>query len=263
MPIDDFVTRGINPFTKEPLEFLDAERLVAIRDDPARVYLKSHDAGGARGTKKGSRFGGRPLLPTKTRWPKGPKGPLTFIGQIDFEQLAAAHKGALPLPRSGVLGFFYDVDNQAWGERPGDSRFWKLVYVPDVAAAELTKNGSDKSVPLRVLQPTFAKAQSKRNAGHQVWGPPTWIQHEARLQVQLRVNDLDPFDLNALRAAEKRGVDVVGIAQRSGEWRLLWQIDSDLDLFAWGDVGSLYLLIRQEDLDALRFEKAWCILQCH
>lgn len=30
----------------------------------------------------------------------------------------------------------------------------------------------------------------------------------------------------------------------------------------WGDLGRLYFWIRDDDLAARRFEKAWLILQC-
>ena len=48
-----------------------------------------------------------------------------------------------------------------------------------------------------------------------------------------------------------------------GEWSLLWQIGSDdASGFTWGDMGNLYLLIRDQDLRARRFDKAWLGLQC-
>ena len=46
-------------------------------------------------------------------------------------------------------------------------------------------------------------------------------------------------------------------------WRLLLQLDSCEDLgMMWGDMGLVYFWIRQEDLQARRFDRTWVILQC-
>lgn len=50
----------------------------------------------------------------------------------------------------------------------------------------------------------------------------------------------------------------------ASEWRLLWQLDTDDEAgFMWGDAGRLYLLARDEDLKARRFDRAWLVLQCY
>jgi uncharacterized protein YwqG len=36
----------------------------------------------------------------------------------------------------------------------------------------------------------------------------------------------------------------------------------DASGFMWGDMGNLYLLIREQDLRARQFDKAWLGLQC-
>ena len=47
------------------------------------------------------------------------------------------------------------------------------------------------------------------------------------------------------------------------DWRLLLQVPSAEPAgMMWGDVGCLYYWIREDDLRARRFERAWMILQC-
>ena len=47
------------------------------------------------------------------------------------------------------------------------------------------------------------------------------------------------------------------------DWRLLLQVPSvDAADMMWGDVGYLYYWIREDDLGARRFDRAWMILQC-
>lgn len=54
------------------------------------------------------------------------------------------------------------------------------------------------------------------------------------------------------------------ILSEPNDWRLLLQIGSDDDAgMMWGDLGRLYLWIRQADLGAGRFDRTWLILQCH
>jgi uncharacterized protein YwqG len=63
---------------------------------------------------------------------------------------------------------------------------------------------------------------------------------------------------------------VVGVQRRPLERNaaelddLVLQVDSDPHArFEWGDDGKLYLLARDEDLRAGRFDRAWLVLQCY
>jgi uncharacterized protein YwqG len=52
--------------------------------------------------------------------------------------------------------------------------------------------------------------------------------------------------------------------ERAQELVLLLQLDSDLTAeMEWGDVGTLYFWIHQDDLAARRFDKVWMTLQCY
>lgn len=56
---------------------------------------------------------------------------------------------------------------------------------------------------------------------------------------------------------------VAELAAGAGSWRLLLQLDSDDDAgMMWGDLGSLYFWIREEDARNADFSNAWMILQC-
>lgn len=53
------------------------------------------------------------------------------------------------------------------------------------------------------------------------------------------------------------------LKREAASWNLLWQVGFDeWQGFGWGSSGTVYLLIRDEDLRACRFESAWLILQC-
>ena len=264
MPLSDFITYGRNPFTNEKVEFVDYQALWTKNTEvPSRVVLDARRPKHGEDVHRGSRFGGEPILPPEVAWPEGPEGPLNFVGQLDFEQLRREHKGALPLPQRGLLSVFYDIENQPVGYESDDARSLSLVYVPDPSRAEPRESEDSDPVPLRLLQPKFEKKpRASGSPDHHICGSPPEY-GDPRLSLQLLANGLDPFaDLERLRADEREGVDVVSILKGAASWKLLWQIDSDDALFTWGDIGRLYLMIRDDDLAAHRFDETRCRLWC-
>mgnify|MGYP002228684766 CR=1 FL=1 len=70
----------------------------------------------------GTRFGGKPDVPSNFVWPyfegKGLDGtvanrPLTFLAQFNCEDLSKYDTEHL-LPEHGILSFFYETDSQCW-----------------------------------------------------------------------------------------------------------------------------------------------------
>ncbi len=91
-----------------------------------------------------SKFGGAPYLAAGSQWPKSPDGkPLTFIGQLNFGEIAEALRaaGATPppdLPAKGLLMFFYDMEKSPWGGEPGDQNHWRAIWEPEVTPGRPT-----------------------------------------------------------------------------------------------------------------------------
>ena len=239
----------------------------------------------------GCRYGGYPLVPPGTAWPRSPSGFMAFVGQLDFAALASVRGDALPeLPRDGVLCLFYDMREQRWGFDPRDSAYWQLVWTPRRADAvplappqELEDAGLAYDLPVRMVPrlglsvpgpsdtrahlPSFPWEDSEEelrrqltgaDTAHQVGGHPWWIQSDAREEAQLVTHGLYCGDEGGWSAPEART-----LLRGAPEWNLLWQIGSDDTTgFMWGDAGQLYLLIRDSDLREQRFERAWLGLQC-
>lgn len=245
---------------------------------------------------RGCRYGGLPLVPEGTSWPRSPEGPLHFLGQLDFEELAAHRGEALnELPERGLLAVFYDVENQPWGLEPTDRAFWHLIYVPpsvepvplvppvELMEAELPVLPACRLIPslgrslpgwwdlhmpvelaswsdeqgddFNELQRKLAGGENVDQIADQVRGHPSWIQDDARIQAQLGASG------RSLHASLD-STEEEQLKREAAQWDLLWQIGSDDELgLVWGSYGALYILMRDEDLRACRFEHAWLILQ--
>jgi uncharacterized protein YwqG len=217
--------------------------------------------------------------------------PLAFIGQVGLAEAAALTPGMLPA--SGVLSFFYDPEQRAWGFDPqdrGSSRVYWFADVEELRPAplpeslpshgrfelvSLTPRASLSLPPYQALEVQALRLsadeedayfayreewQNQHGAGpqHQLLGHPSPVQDEMQLECQLVSAGIycgDSTGYSDPRRAE--------LEPGAREWRLLAQIDSDdAAEMMWGDVGMLYFWIREPDLAARRFDRAWMILQC-
>lgn len=73
-----------------------------------------------------SKLGGLPDLPANIGWPDCEGAPLAFIGQISLREIPSPS----PLPRDGIVSFFYDNAQSAWGFDPKDQSSFRVLYFP-------------------------------------------------------------------------------------------------------------------------------------
>lgn len=229
-----------------------------------------------------SKLGGLPDLPPGIEWPEWKTGYLTFVAQVNLAEVPPTGL----LPNVGILSFFYDREQSAWGFDPNHREGFRLWYFPETSGLVRTVEPEPSSLPCAGLsfEPFLSlpdpSARSVRellleieddeqycdfvdkHAGpvpqHQILGWPHVIQNEMELECQLVTNGLytgDPSGYNDSRRNElEPGAD---------DWTLLFQVDSDDDAkMMWGDAGMLYVWIRRQDLETRSFDKAWTILQC-
>jgi uncharacterized protein YwqG len=240
-------------------------------------------AGAVAPAGRGSRFGGRALLPPGTAWPYRKGHPLSFLGQI---RLGPDLRVSEDSPR--LLAFFYDLEEEPWGYDPGDADGCRVVAVDPESAVEVDAPAGaeqfdayglapqacvtipDLSEP--VVEHLFASDWSEARAYweaadaartekplHRMFGWPDLIQNPMQLECQLASNGIyvgGPEGYRDPRVDELR--------DGAADWRLLLQIDSDDDAgWMWGDVGRLYFWIRAADLKAGEFERVWIVQQCY
>ena len=248
-----------------------------------------------RTTARRSRLGGRPLLPTGYEWPRTDLRPLDFLLQIDLADVWT-HDHSHMLPTSGLLTFFYDLENQPWGFDPKELDGFRvdLIRADNLVPTELPSR--EFALPERLLgfnpvitlpqfgsrsydflehEAQFTDRQSDdyfelldglerqytaEGLGYQnrLLGHSTNIQGDMQLEAQLVTNGLYCGDPSGYEDARAKELEK-GVA----DWSLLLQLSSDEDAdLMWGDGGMLYYWIRLEDLLGGRFNHSWMGLQC-
>ncbi|MEW6350861.1 MAG: YwqG family protein [Thermodesulfobacteriota bacterium] len=271
-----------------------AEKLTALAMPCVRFY--TNPATGTELPVAASKLGGLPDLPPDMPWPSWTPieeaSPLCFLGQINLAALAG-YAFAESLPKSGMLSFFYDVEQFTWGFDPKDKGSWRVVYLPDSAqlsARPLPEQTLDygryeeceirfyeglsmpgegspaiEAIGLDATEATrYSAFMEEFRAGiphemkHQLTGHPDEVQGAMQIECQLASNGIycgSPSGYEDPRCEQ--------LARGARDWTLLLQLDTDDHAaMMWGDMGRLYFWIREEDLHAHDFDKVWMVLQC-
>lgn len=266
-----------------------AERVRARR----RPTVLLEPRGGPADARPGaSRIGGTPDLPEGLAWPQAEGKSLSFIAQVNLEELAGAWPQT-PLPHSGVLLFFYDAEQSVWGFDPKDKGKWAVLYASGSPAelrcatfpADLPEHARFRAKPVtpvvRDNDPWYSQIDiedmnlsaddddavfdifeafaEKDGPIDKLFGYADEIQGEMESECQLVFHGLYTGDGSAYDDARAEA-----LLEDAAQWKLLLQIDSDDNTgMMWGDGGRLYYWIRESDLAALKFENTWLILQCY
>lgn len=92
---------------------------------------------------------------------------------------------------------------------------------------------------------------------HKLLGFANPVQDVMELECELVTNGI------TFAQRRKEAERVEQLEPRARDWRLLLQVESDGNAkMIWGDAGRLYFWIREEDLRAARFDRAWPMFQC-
>ncbi|MET8977105.1 YwqG family protein [Streptomyces sp. NPDC004539] len=221
-------------------------------------------------------LGGTPHLPAATPWPEWPgHGPLSFVASVDC---AALPRESLSeeFPPDGTLLFFF------WDGRLGDDVFvsahdpetWigaQVLYVPrdtPTAAADtpapltpyprvdLTAGTEESAPDLLLPQSRRALLGDTRPWPHPRETPPE-LRPFVRAFSRLRTSAGHQIGGHAIPLQGPVEHEISGGSDEEAErWVPLAQFDSDLGMSWGGDEGTLYWLIRPEDLAARRFDLA-------
>jgi len=240
-----------------------------------------------------SKLGGTPDLPDATPWPECNGLPMALLAQLRLEDVASYDPDG-PLPKSGMLYFFYEAREQKWGFDPEDRGHWKVIYYngdlarlrpttpPDTLPEESRFRACKVAYSNEITLPSWDSSDVERlklseeegdryvelldavrsegESIHRVLGHPDQIQGDMHLECQLAFHGI--YVGNSDGYADPRRAT---LEPGAADWRLLLQIDSDEHNMGtmWGDVGRVYFWIRQEDLQKREFDNVWLLLQCY
>ncbi len=272
--------RQIEGLAREHLDATDADYYLSLLRPAVRMEHSDHALGG-------SHLGGSPILTSGIEWPTWNDQPLSFVMALDLADITDLRTD-LDLPDTGVLNFFYEAEEQqAWGFDPAHADGWRVllgdgqgepVDAPQGATTfaeiwlrsvqTLTAPGWEEPVMNEIWERNrdglSAIDEVLREGGwpgaprHQVGGWPILEQNPIWLESQLASNGLYVGDSTGY--ADPRAAQ---LEPGADDWQLLLQLETDETAgWMWGDVGSLYYTIRQQDLADRRFEQIWMIFQC-
>jgi uncharacterized protein YwqG len=267
-----------------------AEKWIRLLRPAAR--LKPRDSGDSIV----GQLGGVPTLQDDVAWPEWKHhGPLAFIASVDCRELTALGLD-IALPRDGTLAFFYfdgeydDGKSSVIFEEPESLAGSRVLYVPADATAKARSSPGgitayprvDLSAKAVATYPNFehpslidafrvagedlrsfldhpvndlgfieALGELDTGPAHQVGGYARPVQGPVEYEVALAT-------LGGKTAREHPS-----LSRAARAWTLLVQIDSDDDAkMMWGDVGTLYWMMRPGDLMARSFDAASFTWQC-
>jgi len=204
-----------------------------------------------------SRIGGLPDLPKGAAWPSPRRSRLDFLLQVNLAEVSR-HYPESPLPKTGLLSFFYDNEHCPWGLDPKDKGGWAVLFhegsVSALARAPLPEwMSQDALLPACSLafalvdsmpasnSPTLASVQftaaAREGYGkvlrrlrwplgreipvHRLLGYPDTIQNDMALECALASAGLNASVKPNLKDAKQRK-----IAATAKDWRLLLQLDT-------------------------------------
>ncbi len=231
-----------------------------------------------------SRFGGAPDMPPGREWPAWKGRRLAFLAQINLADLKVFPCCSV-LPPSGLLQFFYDLEQSTWGFDPKDRGSWAVRWekatdglerrkvdvahpaarvafspattLPEPDSPEFERLGLDRA-QVRAWEEAIGEAESGSTPRHQLLGHAEPVQGDMHLECQLASNGISTGDSSAYRNPRASA-----LVSGASDWRLLLQLDSDEHCeMMWGDLGRLYFWITERALASRAFEETWMVLQC-
>jgi uncharacterized protein YwqG len=234
-----------------------------------------------------SKLGGLPDLPAGTVWPEWNGFPQSFLAQIHLDDLYSYDVQRV-LPQHGMLWFFYDAQQQTFGESPADAGGWHVLFKEDLRmlqrtpfptqlpsesrfhacnirfACEITLpqqpelelanfDWTDEEVKrYETLLSQFPDPADRAAIHHRMLGYADALQDDMRLQSQLMTHGVTSPDDPCIDELSKGASD----------WQLLLQVDSDEHAgMCWATAGIVYYWIKLADLQACRFDQTWLVLQ--
>jgi hypothetical protein len=221
----------------------------------------------------GSRLGGVPDI--ASAWPRYEGRSLCCVAQLDLAEIRAAN-GPAWLPDQGRLLFFYELEQGSWGLNAKDAGSAVVIHETGSLMAATEPNDLPYEARFPAYPISFVQGISYPTEERLAidWGRLNAASADALEQALAELAPAAPMHqiggYPCPVQSDSMEPECHDIARRLGQpsdvadWRLLLQLDTDDDAgMMWGDVGSLYFWIREQDARAGDFSRIWMILQCN
>lgn len=240
-----------------------------------------------------SRFGGKPDVPVDFSWPVYKDKPLTFMLQLSCAEMASLDINH-ELPNTGLLSFFYALDNECFGydnrDMEGFRVFWFDQNTPLAAyACPVTEHSMlpcigisfDREVTYPHLEDftilldrniddydKFEAAEQalgikRKDTMHRTLGWADLIQNNTTWRCEILSQG---YSFGEGYKRIPRSVINASKLPTVYRWKLLLQIGTVQEgpvTLMFGDAGKLYFYIPEEDLKACRFDRVCGEMQCY
>lgn len=231
-------------------------------------------------------LGGPAVLPLP-EWPRRTDGiALAHVATVAVPDVAGAawsqEKEAFPdhregLPTTGVLEVFHDLETYGFEAANGSAGGWLVRWVPEPDRSGFAEVPSDVDTPTEVAQPGlflrgwtlrspsefigtrhFEAAEALGEAYQRAW----LLQHTGSAD-GWPVPVTHVYGHSQAGSAEALEVLADVLPLEAGDsHRLVMDIESWTHLDQWfGDAAPLEVWMRESDLAARRFDRAWCMIR--
>lgn len=231
-----------------------------------------------------SKIGGNPDLPADMEWPQHASGAMLFLAQIDLSEINKSWLD-IDVPETGILYFFVSqrFRNDSYEPEPSDylclykaevNNLVRRAHKPYVQYETIVWNSCELDFKNVLSLPPQLQGESLRYEDDE---NDTWTYYLMQSVIDDHVTKLGGYANDIQGEMEKaceykaRGYDRYGdiprtervdIVERSADWVLLFQLDSDSNAgMEWSDRGKLFFWIRKDDLKGRRFDKVYMIIQ--
>lgn len=233
---------------------------------------------------------GGPAAAPLDRWPRAADGTaLAHVLTLDLADLSGVvddqGRAVWPglregLPTDGVLEVFHDLGTFGYDAIDGETGAWSVRWVAEPERPELVQPPEDVDTPSAVCQvvlalPGFTLPPAVDTAG----GPEEEFETAQALEESVRRAWLaqrtgssagPPIPVSHVYGHSQHGeiharallAQVLPLSVPGDEHRLVLDLESWTALEGWfGDAGNLEVWMRGSDLDARRFDHAWCLIR--
>ena len=219
-----------------------------------------------------SKLGGNPDVPVDFEWPYWNNRPLSFLMQVNLEDLKNFEENPFPT-QSGLLYFFYDPLQDDWGaEFAKNEGAWRVIYNNDDISTLIRLRSPSKKKEFTYPTCTVSLYQDIHLpcfllSGEKIepYTPDFFINSPLKFDFRLDRygrfrSDFFKHDNHALFGYPD---EIQELGKMNGWCQLLQLCEDEMLRWVWGDHGRIHFVIKEDDLKRNNYENVHLIMDCY